>query len=264
MKNKLLIIVLLALALIITACGSGNDSPQGSAPPLNLEPLEVELIVPETADPDTDVVIQALVTQGEEKVNDADEVVFEIWQRNQKENSEMIEAILTDEDGLYEITYVFSEENLYFVQPHVTARGMHRMPLGEIAVGDVPEEVEGTEEDHEHGHHDHDHHHQHGDLTLTWNTEEVVPLNEEVEISVAVEWQGETWTDGRVRFEIWHEDDHVHQWIDGEETEAGLYTLTHSFDKAGEHYIIIHLEDEHIHEHVLKTVQVHDEDGHGH
>ncbi|WP_218212181.1 FixH family protein, partial [Pseudomonas sp. 2822-15] len=63
------------------------DSNINGSQDLNLEPLHVEILIPEEAEPNTDISIKALVTQGEEKVNDANEVLFEIWQRENKEES---------------------------------------------------------------------------------------------------------------------------------------------------------------------------------
>ncbi|MDQ0256874.1 hypothetical protein J2S74_004296 [Evansella vedderi] len=257
MKKILTALLIISISLI-AACGQTEQDPQtGSNTELNLDPIEVEIIAPEEADPDTDVTIQALVTQGEEKVNDASEVTFEIWKQGQKEESEMIEGTLTDEDGVYEITYRFPEENLYFIQPHVTARGMHRMPVGEIIIGDIPDE----ESHHDHGD-DHSHDHHHGaineNLSLQWLTPEEVQLEEEVEINISVQWKGAPWVNGEVTYEIWQEHDQVHQWLDAEEIEEGVYSLKHTFDQQGEFYIIIHIEDEEIHEHILKTVHVHE------
>ncbi|WP_166740112.1 hypothetical protein [Halalkalibacterium halodurans] len=44
--------------------------------------------------------------------------------------------------------YEFLEDGIYFVQAHVTARGLHVMPTERLIVGDVSEEeLESLEED---------------------------------------------------------------------------------------------------------------------
>lgn len=251
-------VMVLPVIIFLTACGDSNHEQHGSTPELNLAPLEVEIIAPEEADPFEDVILQAFVTQGDEKVNDASEVLFEIWQRGNKEDSEFVEAELTEEDGVYEIVYQFTEENLYFIQPHVTARDMHMMPVGEIRIGDVPDDV--LEEEHEdHDHHDHGSHGHHGlheHMNVEWKTAEEVSVNEEVELTVEIQWHGSAWTDGEVRYEIYQHGDEMHQWLDAEEVENGVYTLTHQFESAGDYHVVIHIEDDELHEHVERKVIV--------
>lgn len=104
------------LILFLAACGQtdNEENSQGSGE-INLEPLEVELILPEEGDPGTEITIETLVTQGEERVNDASEVIFEIWVSGEKEDSEFVDAEITEEDGVYAITYEFTEEAIYSV-----------------------------------------------------------------------------------------------------------------------------------------------------
>ncbi|MFA9559269.1 FixH family protein [Evansella sp. AB-rgal1] len=258
----------LSFIIFLTACGDSNNHQHGSQPELNFAPLEVEIIAPEEADPFEDVILQAFVTQGDEKVNDASEVLFEIWQRGNKDESEFVEADLTEEDGVYEIVYQFTEENLYFIQPHVTARDMHVMPVGEIIIGDVPEDI--LDEDHEEqgGHHDHGdhgheshggdhgHHELHEHMNVEWKSAEEVSVDGEVDLIVAIEWHGSPWSNGEVRFEIYQHGDEVHQWLDAEEVENGVYSLTHRFEDAGDYHVVIHIEDDELHEHVERKIIV--------
>ena len=62
--------------------------------------LEVELTVTETVEVDETVEMKALVTQGDEKIEDADEVVFEVWEEGKKSESEMIDSV-NEKDGIY-------------------------------------------------------------------------------------------------------------------------------------------------------------------
>nr|WP_281419761.1 FixH family protein [Evansella tamaricis] len=232
--------------------------------------MDVELSMPEEGDPDTEIVIQALVTQGEEKVNDASEVIFEIWKQGQKEESEFVDATEPIGDGVYEITYIFTEEYIYFVQPHVTARGMHMMPVGEIIIGDVPENLleEQDENTHEHDngdhadhgeghHHDMDHSHHHEDLRVDWLTAENIEQSNQTELSVYVEWQDAPLRNGDIQFEIWQDGDERHTWLPAEESEEGTYVANHTFERTGDYNIQIHVEDDTgLHEHIQFVIQV--------
>ena len=48
-------------------------------------PISVELTVTEKVEIDGPVEMAAVVTQGDDKVEDANEVVFEVWEEGQKE-----------------------------------------------------------------------------------------------------------------------------------------------------------------------------------
>ncbi|MDG5786227.1 FixH family protein [Evansella sp. AB-P1] len=270
MKRVLLVVIYTIIGTLLVGCGQSENN-NSSSGEINFDPLGVEIIAPDEVDPHTDVVLQAFVTQGEEKVNDASEVLFEIWKHGQKEESDFIEAHLTEDDGVYEITYQFPEVNIYLIQPHVTARGMHQMPVREIMVGDVPDDhpyYQEDDQDHHHNH-DHDHHndHEHGDdhhhshelhesMAVDWRVGEEVKLHEEVKLATFVEWQDAPWTEGRLRYEVYQPGDEVHDWLEAEEETAGLYTVSHVFEELGEYHIIIHIEDDELHEHVQKKVTI--------
>ncbi|MDQ0162028.1 FixH family protein [Aeribacillus alveayuensis] len=100
--------------------------------------LEANIIVPEAISPHEEVTMKVEVTQGDEVVDDASEVMFEIWQ-DDKENSEMIKAE-HEGNGVYSITKQFEQNGIYHVQTHVTARDLHVMPTKQFVVGEVSEE----------------------------------------------------------------------------------------------------------------------------
>lgn len=157
MKRKALFIFAIFAASLLAACGQGENQDNGNAEAENsLEPLEVEILTESDAfEPGDEGTIEILVTQGEEKVSDAKEVVFEVWKKGEKDNSEEFEAD-NNGDGNYSFTYNFEEEAVYHVIPHVTARNMHSMPEEQFPVGDVEvvEEDESEEENMEEGHHE--------------------------------------------------------------------------------------------------------------
>lgn len=140
---------------VISACGSKEN--QSIQQPEDIVWIDVEVHTdPEVIEPGVPVSIQALVTQGEELVNDAEEVKFEIWEKGQEEHENLLGTLKGD--GVYTIDKTFEDDGIYYVIAHVTARKMHHMPRVELTVGNVdPSKYEGIEEpEHdEHGHHDH-------------------------------------------------------------------------------------------------------------
>ncbi|MDE4084107.1 FixH family protein [Planococcus maritimus] len=139
--------IALMLVLLLAACGEEDSSAGAGEMP---QEVEVEFNTEETADPGEEVLLSATVTQGTEAVEDADEVVFEVWQSGDRENSEMLEASHT-QDGVYEQSWTVEEEGLYYVQAHTTARRMHVMPKMELTAGDpdpdsiVPDDSEDAD-----------------------------------------------------------------------------------------------------------------------
>lgn len=130
--------IALMLVLLLAACGEEDSSAGAGEMP---QEVEVEFNTEETADPGEEVLLSATVTQGTEAVEDADEVVFEVWQSGDRENSEMLEASHT-QDGVYEQSWTVEEEGVYYVQAHTTARRMHVMPKMELTAGDPdPESI---------------------------------------------------------------------------------------------------------------------------
>lgn len=140
------------LAIGMAGCSNNDETNQPvSVEDVNLEPLEAELEVPDHAEPGNEVTFTAYVTQGDDEVDDASEVKFEIWLEDDKENSEMIEADLPGSNGEYSITFTIEEEDVYFVQPHITARGQHVMPVKYFPTGDAVVSDEVDTEEYEHG-----------------------------------------------------------------------------------------------------------------
>lgn len=139
--------LLMLVFLLLAACGteeSGAASGSG-----NIEPLTVEILTPEKVEAEEPTLLSASVMQGEETVEDADEVIFEVWESGNRNGAEMIEAKHT-KDGVYEAEAELGE-GLYFIQAHTTARLMHAMPKQEVTVGNpdpasiVPDDSDDAE-----------------------------------------------------------------------------------------------------------------------
>lgn len=139
----------LALPLmLLAACGSEEADSAGTGN--SLEEVVVEINTPQTVEQTGEVVLSATVTQGDEAVEDADEVVYEVWESGHRDSSEMIEAEHTG-DGVYEAETAFEEEGVYLIQAHTSARRLHVMPKQEITVGNpdpasvVPDDSDDAE-----------------------------------------------------------------------------------------------------------------------
>jgi hypothetical protein len=134
LKKNLLAIITVLLLIIAGACSNNNTSKDVP------EMIEVELsIAPETGEVNQPITFEAKVTQGHEKVEDADSVKFEIW-RAHDEKHEKIDVKHT-ENGIYRLEKSFQQEGTYYIISHVTARDMHNMPKKEFIVG-TPSEPE--------------------------------------------------------------------------------------------------------------------------
>jgi hypothetical protein len=139
MKKYLFLILIIVSVLSLSACNN-KDQKANDLP----EFVEVDLTVtPEKGNVNEPMVFEAKVTQGDENVEDADEVAFEIW-RSKDEKHEKIKVKHT-EDGIYRLEKSFQQEGTYYIISHVTARDMHNMPKKVFVVG-TPSEPEDPSE----------------------------------------------------------------------------------------------------------------------
>lgn len=124
------LLILLSIGILAGCSGEKEDHETGhtSAPVM----IGVEILTAEKVTAGEDVELSAEVTQGDEKVEDANEVVFEVRASGQ-DKGEMIEAS-HEGDGIYSVKKKFDNEGTYIVIAHVTARDMHHMPSQEIVV----------------------------------------------------------------------------------------------------------------------------------
>jgi YtkA-like/CARDB len=231
------------LALFIAACGNSKED-NGGKDDEKLEPIEAKLDVPEKGEKGQTVSLSTKVTQGDENVEDAGEVKYEIWKNDHKEESEMVEA-KHDKGGVYKAEKTFEEDGMYTVQVHVTARDMHTMPKSEIAIGEVE-----AGEDHQHGDHE-------STVSIHLMKPDSVTAGEEAEMMVHVENQEAALDDARVRFEIYQDGQEKHEWVDLAPGEAGKYSGSYTFPEKGSYNVQVHVtKGEEIHEHTMETVVV--------
>ncbi len=240
MKKKLGLISIILVLVALAACGKEKSNEK--APDTDeLLPLEVELTVQEAADVDEVVKMEALVTQGEEKIDDADEVEFEIWEEGKKEESIKVSS-KNDKNGLYSAENTFEHDGVFTIQVHVTARNMHTMPMKVVTVGNGSEhDKEGAA--HEHGSAE--------GFSMHFMGLEKGVAKEDSLLVTHLQMEGKPLEKVKVRYEIWKEEKtDKHDWLDTEEIVAGEYSAKKSFNEAGNYKVQVHVEDDHgLHEH---------------
>ena len=99
MRKSICIIMLACVIGILVAC---NNNEAEEAEDEELVMLEVDFIVPESAEVGETVELKAEVTYGNEAVTDADEVLFEVWETSNEDDSEKIDGE-NNGDGTYSI-----------------------------------------------------------------------------------------------------------------------------------------------------------------
>jgi hypothetical protein len=137
MKKVIALIISVLLLGVAAACSNQTDQANEAPPMLNVK-LSVK---PDKIKPNQPVTFEAKVTQGKERVNDADNVVFEIWRAKAKQHEKI--EIKHPKNGIYSLEKAFPVEGTYYIISHVTARNMHNMPKKEFIVG-TPSEPEDS------------------------------------------------------------------------------------------------------------------------
>lgn len=244
MMRKQLWACLFVLALVtLTACGGDGQTGEEED---ELFALDVELDVPEAVEVDETVEMKALVTYGDEKVTDADEVVFEVWEEGKKDASEMIPAD-NHEDGTYTAETSFGHDGVFTVQVHVTAKDMHTMPKQSVTVGEGGD-YDVSEDGHEHVE----------GFEMHFTSPDDAEAGSETALIVHIQMDEEPFEGLDVRYEIWSEEaPEKREWLDAEESAPGEYKAAHTFAKAGTYRVQIHVEDDDgLHEHEEHEVAV--------
>jgi len=253
--KKIGLFLFMAAIIMLAACN--NETEKKNTNTTELIPIVVDVrLDPEKINPGEEVTLHAIVTQGEEAVEDADEVQFEIAQKGSEE-SEFLDGKHTS-DGEYTAVKTFEQDGTYFVTAHVTARSMHTMPKVEVVIGNpsTTEELAGEPTDDDGEHHESEHHHGSGDVSIDFPLETEYPVGKSSTLQVSFEESGAPLTDAIVRFEVWKEGAEKHEFIDASETENGVYQSDFTFDETGNYNIQVHIEKGEIHEHLEKKTNV--------
>lgn len=248
MKRFGMLVMSTVMIGILAGCGQ-DDVPTDAAIP---EPIEVELTVPEQGNANEPVTLTTHVTQDGENVEDASEVEYEIWEEGKKEESIHVETS-NDKEGIYSAETIFETDGMYHVQVHVTARDMHIMPEKMIQIGDTahhPDEHASAQDGKHEGHE--------GvvkGLSLHFMQPKEATAAVDTELMTHAQIDGEAIEDAQVRYEIVAADQDT-QWVDTEQSMPGEYAANYQFPEAGSYQVIIHIENEHIHDHEEHTVEV--------
>lgn len=240
-KNKF-VITFIFIVMLFAACSENNANEENE----DLLPLEVQFDVPESLNVGETLELKAVVTYGDELVIDADEVVFEVWEKGDQQNSDMITGT-NNEDGTYTAEITFDHDGIFEMYAHTTAHDLHTMPKREVTVGEGGH-YEAVEDDHFHTE----------GFDMSFNELRNISANDHVELTVNLELNDTALTDAKVRYEIWEEENpDEREWIDAKEHDAGSYTAQYAFLDKGIYSIQVHVEDDgDLHEHKIYSVEV--------
>ena len=254
--KRFLLGITLVLSVILSACGAEEDHNNHSMSDDEVpEMLMVELTVPEKGVTGEKVEFIAKVTQGEEIVEDANEVKFEVLNKSTGEK-EMIDGTL-NKDKNYSISYRFEQAGVYDITSHVTARNMHTMPTktievtGEEVASATTEANSSTETSHskDAGHHGHG-------ATIEFE-DGSAKVGEAVELTATVSMSESPLEGARVQYEIVRNDADYHHWVEASENEPGKYQVEFTFTESGTYEVQVHVtKGDDIHDHVVKTYSV--------
>ncbi|WP_102346046.1 FixH family protein [Bacillus sp. Marseille-P3661] len=261
MGRRIWIVMFVLVIGILSACTNAKE--QVSEEPM---PIEVEFIVPDQANAGEKIILKAVVTHGEEKVKDADEVEFEYWEKGNNEESTKIQSN-NNGDGTYTAEVTFGHDGVYEMYAHTTARDMHTMPkksitIGEGASSDHTEEQQEHSEGHEEGQQEHNEGHAHSGhdegFALHFMEPKEIKSNQKTQLTVHLQLGNEPLMNADVRYEIINESNSdKHDWVETEETTSGEYTSSYTFAEEGNYTIIIHVKnDKGLHEHEEYQVEI--------
>ncbi|MGX4587472.1 FixH family protein [Paenibacillus chitinolyticus] len=135
-------VLLLVLTAALAGCGSGGGgheghggqgAGQGAIDTLN--PIMTKVKLPaEPVKQGTEAAVEVTVTQDGKPVDDADEVLFEVWKEGAPDDQHEKIKGTHGKDGLYTLKKKFDEPGTYLIISHVTARTMHTMPQVKLQV----------------------------------------------------------------------------------------------------------------------------------
>lgn len=247
MKKRLLVFSVIIGMMVLAACGK-NDISDGAD--VEVLPLVVDLTVTEKAEVGETVKMEAVVTFGDEKVEDADSVMYEVWEEGKKDDSIMLESV-NEKNGVYSAETTFEHDGVYTIQVHVDAKQLHSMPLKEVTIG------HGSQATEQHGD-DHGEHGQTDGFALHFMKPENAVTTEDTKLVTHLQVDGQPLEHVKVRYEVSSDVlGDKHEWIEAEESVAGEYTASETFDKAGSYIVKVHVEnDDGLHEHEEYTFDV--------
>jgi len=246
-KMKKYILLLVCLFFVIAGCSKGKEEKQTERTNEVPKPVEVSIQTPETINVNTEVPIQAVVTQGGKTVDDADDVQFEIWKAGQEKREKI--AAKHEGKGVYSIKKTFLEDGTYSVIAHVQVGDLHTMPQKDIVVGKQEKAVEENKTQSDDDNHE-------GQVSIEFRTNEAITVNKEVTLSAVIKNQNQPLTEAAITFEVWPEGQEQHEFIDATEGDTGEYTTKKAFAAKGVYQVQVHVKKGEIHDHKPFTIEV--------
>lgn len=132
-KKSSIIISIYALLMMTTIACTGKGNAPGTTSLVEDTPIDVHFqYSPKEPKAKEKVELTVFVTQGNDLVQDADGVKYELWEEGEDQH-EMITASKT-KDGSYSSPYTFTKPGKYYVIYHVDARGFHDMKKNELVI----------------------------------------------------------------------------------------------------------------------------------
>ncbi len=237
--------LLTALVAVFALAGCSGNSEHNQGAQTDEVPKEVKVEVktkPETIKPNEKAEIQAIVTQDGKKVEDADEVEFEVWKDGDQKH-EMTKAKHKG-NGVYTIEKVFDADGVYHIIAHTNARDMHVMPEVKVTVGNGQA---AHEDDHSHA--------DSGDVSIHLMTAQL-NANTPAALTAHVQEKGAALSEAKVQFEIWRDGSDKHEYIPAKEGTKGEYKAAPVLKTAGNYHIKVHVEKGELHDHIEQVVEV--------
>ncbi|WP_253735928.1 FixH family protein [Paenibacillus sp. FJAT-26967] len=140
---RLAVLMMIAI-MALAGCGSssGGSGHEGHTAGGNLPggadaltPIEAEVKLPqEPVKAGSTATVEVIVTQAGKPVDDAEEVLFEVWKEGTPDDKHEKIKAEHGQNGAYTLKKKFTEPGNYSIISHVSARTMHTMPQVELKV----------------------------------------------------------------------------------------------------------------------------------
>ncbi|AEN88515.1 MULTISPECIES: FixH family protein [Priestia] len=124
MKKLSMLLIILVIAMV--GCSKGNEQKS--------QEVKGEIEVPQTINANKTVSIETLVTQGDKKIKNADDVQIQV-EKEGYINQKMIPA-KHQGNGTYSTDYTFKTDGKYTITAHVTIKGDMKMFTKKVTVGE--------------------------------------------------------------------------------------------------------------------------------
>ncbi|MCL9970719.1 FixH family protein [Anoxybacillus kestanbolensis] len=232
---------------IISGCKSSNDAQKHEEE----LPKRIEIVfqtTPEVLYVNEPTTFQLVVTDGEEPIEHAGDVQFEI-RRKGEEHDEMIIAHHKG-NGVYVAEKTFATDGVYVVTYHVTVNNLHRMEKNEVR---VEQKQEATTQAPKQSNHTHTHEHDH--VHITFSPQEA-KQNERTMFQVQIVYDDKPLTEAQVTMEYWKGENTKHTYVPMNEQGNGTYVAEASFTSLGTYQFRVHVIKEDIHDHKVFSVEI--------